>query len=321
MSDKSTPNDAGASGAIGEIHHGPSQAEIFFEKNLKLLILGLLLLVVGVAVFVITSQLGKAKTQEAGSALVSAESPEALRKVMTDYPDSPSALSAQMILAEQLWQEGKEEEALKTYRAVESSPEDHPAVANARFALATVEHQKGRLAEAEALFQKILSDENAKYLHPLSLVALGNLAKAAGDDEKAESYYSRKLNDYGDYFDGGYAITRSNLVGVDLPEKVGPPPAPEPVQPGSQPGFPSLGTSSPAIIPTNEATENTEDVPKEEMETEGETTNDPAEDQPTESDLPPGLELEDAEEPDSEVKNPAENASEMEDAQTPTPSE
>lgn len=324
MSDKSTSSDDGASVAIGEIQHGPSKAEIFFEKNLKLLILGALLLVIAVAAFVIVRQLNTAKAQEAGSALVSAETPEALRKVTQDFEGSPSAISAQLMLAQQLWSEGKEEEGLETYRSLEASGEDHPAVVDARFALATIERSQGNLEKAEELFQKILGDSTAQHLHPMALISLGDLAKAAGDDEKAKGYYNRKLEDYSDFIDQGYTVNRLNLVGVDSPEKVGPPPAPEPTSPQFNP-TPSLpGTIAPPIIPSSDPS-----IPTEETPGEGEQSDDAAQesspdpspegnediapDKPQMTDLPPGLENDDASE--TEPKTDSEDASQTEDGQ------
>lgn len=314
MSDKSTPNDAGASAAIGEIHHGPSKAEIFFEKNLKLLILALLLTIVAAAVFVIMRQLSTAKAQEAGNALVAAESPEALRKVTADYPNSTSALSAQMILAEQLWKEGKEEEALQAYRSLETSGEDHPAVADARFALATIERSKGNLKEAEELFEKTLSNNDAKHLHPLTLIALGDLAKLAGNDEKAKGYYDRKIEDYGDYIDQGYAINRLNLVGVDSPQKVGPPPAVEPSEPQLQPNFPIPGQTSAPVMPAQDTAETALEAPNVAVDLSTDTVAEDKvmEDKPETTELPPGLDLEDSPNAESDPEAPVEDATESE---------
>jgi predicted negative regulator of RcsB-dependent stress response len=334
MSDKSTPNNAENPASnpapIGEIEHGPSKLELFFEKNLKLLLLGLLLIIVAVAAFVITRQLGTAQAQEAGSALVSAEDPAALRKVTADYPDSAAAVSAQVLLAEQLWNEGKEEEAIKAYKSVISSGGDHPAVSNARFSLATAQHSRGQIEEARKLFEKIVANSEASYLHPFSLIALGDIAKAAGNEEKAESFYNRKIEDYGVYGDQGLALSRLGLLGVDAPEKVSPPPAEEtatPQQPDLQipdsltPPEPTLTDemegnldSAPKTAEeeaptspddTTPETSQQEEAPTQEQE---ETIED--EDTSENTPLPPGDSPEPAAEEENSTKTPVEDASE-----------
>ena len=115
----------------------------------------------------------------------------------------------------------------KTLKSVSSGADDLTS-AQAKFALAGMQLKQGKTDEAKANYEAILSNSDAKYLQPMSLVALGDIAAAAGDDEKAKEYYQRKLDDYGEYADQNIAVTRLNLVGVDAPEKVSPPPAPEP---------------------------------------------------------------------------------------------
>ena len=113
MSEESKSNNPAAPTPLGEIEHGPSKFDEFMEKNLKILILLALLVVVGVAAFVIMSQLGDAKDREAGNALLAAESPDDYRKVSKDFPKSGAAASAQLLLAGQLWDEGKESDAIE----------------------------------------------------------------------------------------------------------------------------------------------------------------------------------------------------------------
>jgi tetratricopeptide (TPR) repeat protein len=236
MSEESKSNAPDAPTPLGEIEHGPSKFEQFMEKNLKLVILFALLIIVGVAAFVITSQLGEAKDREAGNALLAAESPEDLRKVSADYADSGAASSAQLLLAGQLFEEGKEDEAIETLKALTGS--EHPAAAQAQFSLAGLLLKKGQTEEAKASYEAILADSEATYLHPLSLIALGDIAEAAGDTEKAKEYYQRKLDDYQAYGIQSLAVTRLNLAGVDQPQNVPPPPAPEPA------ANPNAGVSS-----------------------------------------------------------------------------
>lgn len=253
MSEESKSSTPATPAPLGEIEHGPSKFDLFMEKNLKKLILLALLIVIGVAAFVITSQLADAKDREAGNALIAAESPDDYRKVSTDYPDSGAAASAQLLLAGQLWEEGKEDEAVKTLKSL-AGAENHLASAQAKFTLAGLQLKQGKTDEAKSGYEAVLSNSEAKYLHPFSLVALGDIAKAAGEEEKAKEYYQRKLDDFPAYADQNIAVTRLNLVGVDAAEKISPPPAPEPLatpesKPEVNPAFttplPDLGATPP----------------------------------------------------------------------------
>ena len=247
MSDQTNSSDAPPSAAIGEIEHGPSQFEQFLEKNFKKLIALALLIILAVSAFVIMRQLGDAKAREAGNALLAAEDPDALRAVSKDYPDSASGGTAQVLLADQLWHEGKEEEAVQTLESFLSSNNDHPASSQAQFALASIAFKKGETDKARSNYEAVLNNGAAKALHPLALVALGDIAKAAGDEEKARSYYNQKIENYSNYADQNLASTRLSLVGVDAPVKVGPPePTPTPA--------PALAPTPLAPVPATPAT-------------------------------------------------------------------
>ncbi len=206
----------------------------FLEKNLKKLILLAFVIVVAVAAFVILGQLADAKAREAGNALLTAENIDELRKVSSDFPESSAAGSATALLAGQLWDEGKEDEAIQALTELTSGSNQAEVSSHARFALASMLLKKERTDEAKATYEALLADDTAKHLHPLSLIALGDIAKSAGDDDLARDYYNQKIDDYPSYADQGLAVTRLNLVGVDDAQRVSPPPpvtAPESATP------------------------------------------------------------------------------------------
>lgn len=253
MSEESKSNAPATPTPLGEIEHGPSKFDQFMEKNLKKVILLAFLIVIGVAALVITNQLAEAKDREAGNALLSADSPEDYRKVSKDYSGSGAAASAQLLLAGQLFDEGKEAEAIEVLKTLTQS--DHSAAAQAKFALASIQFKQGQTEEAKANYEAILAGSDSKYLHPFSLVALGDIAAAAGEEEKAKEYYQRKVEDYSEYADQNIAVSRLNLVGVDLAEKVPPPPAPTPApnpNQGLSPAFttPLVDPATGAPIPS-----------------------------------------------------------------------
>ena len=334
MSEESKSNASDTPAPIGEIEHGPSKFEVFMEKNVKKLILLALLIVIGVAAFVIVSQLGDAKQREAGNALIAAEDPEAYRKVAADYPNSPSASSAKLLLAGQLLDEGKEDEAVKTLKTLADG--EGSTAQQAQFALAGIHLKQGNSDKAKAAYESLLSNSEAKYLHPLSLVALGDIAKAAGEDEKASSYYQRKIDDYKDFALGNLAANRLNLVGVDEATKVPPPPPAPTPQPGalpntglspaftppvglpSEPGLPPIQINSAELTPPIEAKNVvTEDSPpSEEVDTAPEAEEAADEDAPASTEETPAEPAEEQSTPTTEDSTPVEEApSEADDAE------
>ncbi len=293
MSEESKSNAPTAPTPLGEIEHGPSQFEQFLEKNLKKLILAAVLVVIAIAAFVVMSQLAEAGKREAGNALLAAESPEDYRKVIAEHGDSKAASSARLLLAGQLWDEGKTSEATETLQRL-ADQEDGPASSQAQFALASLLFREEKNAEAKKLYEAILANPDAKYLHPLSLVALGDIAQADGDQVAAKKYYQRKLDEFPGYADQNIASTRLNLVGVDEPQKVPPPPAPEPptnAENGVSPAFTNPLPKRKITLPTPPTPETVEEITPESEEVEDETTTESIEEAaPTEEEKETGTE-------------------------------
>lgn len=264
MADQNPSGPSDTPAPLGEIEHGPSKFEQFMEKNLKVLLALGLVIILAVAAYVILSQLNQAKNEEAGHALLAAQDAEALRSVEADFADTPSAGSAKMLLADKLWEEGQEDEAISTLEALISDYPEHPLVPNARFSLATMWHKQGQRDQAVSAFESLLNDSSATFLHPLTLIQLGDLAKAAGNDDQAKAYYERKIEEFGDFADQNLATTRLNLVGVIAPERVEPA-LPAPPTPPTPPAAPAVETSTEPIA--EEVIESAENTVEEVLET------------------------------------------------------
>ena len=154
-------------------------------------------------------------------------------------------------MAKQLWDEGKEEDAIKTLKDI--ADKGTTASPQAKFNLAGFLLRQEKTDDAKSLYESVLSDSEAKYLHPITLLALGDIAQAAGDEEGARAYYDRKIEDYQGYAIGNKVSDRLNILGVDEATKV-PPAADAPPEPTlGAPSFPAPGVkSTPVNIPTKQ---------------------------------------------------------------------
>ena len=236
---------------LAEIEHGPSKFEQFLENNLKKLILGALILVLGVAAYIVVTGLKDTKDRSAGEALYSATEIADLRKVIDDFPATPASGSAAIFLASEQWKDGNQEDAINTLNTFLSEYPEHPARGNAQIALGFHLLEQNKEEEAKPHFEAVASETNAKHIAPFALLALGDLAKKAGDEEVARSYYDRALNDYpdNDTTTNNVVNERISLLGVVAPAKIAPPvePAPEEVVPPAIPGQTSLTPTNPLL--------------------------------------------------------------------------
>jgi hypothetical protein len=100
---------------------------------------------------------------------------------------------------------------------------------------------QGKSADATALYQEITDDPQSRYLAPYAMICLGDLAKAAGDTEKAQAFYNRAKTDFPESGFAGTAGERIASLKAKPPVEVDPPPpAPE---------TPAAGAATPVAPP------------------------------------------------------------------------
>ncbi len=246
---------------IGEIEQGPSRFEKFLENNQKKLLLLVCLLIVGTSGWIIYRGMRDATRVKAGEALVDARDIGGLRTVIDEFSSTPAAGTAMLDLANRQWEDGLEEESIRTLREFIDDKPRHAARPSARLALATRLLERGETEEGTAILNELVTDPSADFLAPFALIKLGDLAYADGDTKAAEDYYTRARDLFpmtGIAAQGRQLITsRIVFADVEPPRKVDPPPTPEPpssTAPGSTHGSnairpPLLPPGTPPHVP------------------------------------------------------------------------
>lgn len=222
---------------FAEIDLGPSKLDQFLDAHQKKLIMAAILLALGVIAYVIYDGIARGKAEDAGSALLVAESAEDYQKVIADWPESQSAASAMPLLAE-VQSEKSATEAIQTLRDFISNNADYPALATAKVSLALRLLEQGESSEATNILTEVAESDTSTYIAPLAYITLGDIAKAAEDKEKASSFYIKAQEDpsgQGNAYTD-LAVSRLALVNAAAPTKIKPaPPAPAPAPPAPAP--------------------------------------------------------------------------------------
>lgn len=250
---------------LAEISHGPSAFEQFLDNNQKTLMALTVVLALGAAGLVVYRGIEKSRQHTAGAQLNKAGDLASLQAVINEHADTQAARSATILLADAQWKEGQQDAAISTLRSFIDSNPDHPALATARASLGSKLMAQGKNADATTLYQEITDDPKSRYLAPYAMICLGDLAKAAGDSDKAEVFYNRAKADFPE---SGFASTAgeriASLKAKSPVEVEPPPPAPEtpapgpatpgapPSTPGIPPAAPSSGVAPPAAEPPQE---------------------------------------------------------------------
>jgi predicted negative regulator of RcsB-dependent stress response len=230
---------------LAEISQGPSAFEQFLDNNQKNLVIVAILLAIGAAALVVYRGIEKSRQETAGAEFNKASDLAALQSVVKDHVGTKAASSAMVLLADRQWSDGQQDAAITTLRDFIAANPEHPAVASARASLGAKLMAQGKAGDATAIFQDIADDPKSRFIAPFALISLGDIAKAAGDLEKAETSYSRVKKDFPDSSFADTANKRIAILKAKPPVEVEPPPAPAPTP------APKVDVPAPAPAPAS----------------------------------------------------------------------
>jgi len=195
MSDQNTP--APISGTpLGEISQAPPAFDAFLDKHqMKLIALAVLLAILA-AIYVVYDGIKESGEKTAGNLLVAADDMSELQSVVENHGGTAAAYSAKILLAEQQWEDGQQEDSIKTLKAFIDTETEHPARPSAQASLAAKLRSQGNLDEAKELFTDIAENPEARYLAPYAWIGLGDVALEQEKPEMAEKAYARVEQDF-----------------------------------------------------------------------------------------------------------------------------
>lgn len=219
---------------IAELEHGPSKFEQFLEENQKLVFGGAIAIFLGVLGYVGYTSYAKMAAANTGKALVEADNAESLEKVLNDYPNTPTAASAAILLAEQLTSTEPDRAAEKLKLVIDQYPDSATApIAATKLGLSLL--KAGKLDEAKAQLSAVIDMKHADYIIPAAKIALADIAQQQGDIDLAKQLYNevitagRESTEQINKFAGFTSIANSRLaiLGVSSPKEVPAPTKPD----------------------------------------------------------------------------------------------
>lgn len=229
---------------LAEISQGPSAFEQFLDRNQKNLVILSILVALGAAGLVVYRGIEKSRQETAGADLNKAADLASLQKVISEHANTTAAQSAMVLLAEQQWAEGQQDNAIASLRKFIAENAEHPAVPSARASLGAKLMAQGKTGDATQEFEQLANDSNARFIAPYALVCLGDIAKLAGDATKAEAAYNRVKTEFPESSFAQTATQRITSLHAKAPAEIDPPPAPAPAE-NAQP-TPGTGQASPS---------------------------------------------------------------------------
>jgi predicted negative regulator of RcsB-dependent stress response len=209
--------------SLADIEKAQPAVDQFFDKHqVKLIALVLLLIAVAV-VLLVQREIKRSHEETAGALLVSKTESADLEGIIKNYEGTAAAGSSKILLAEQQWKDGKEDDAIATLRGLVDSAEVHPARASALASLAAKLLKQEKTSDAEQLFTELTEDGDASHLAAYAWISLGDIAVKKGDLDAAEKAYTTVEKDFTESVLVQDAVSRRLLMKAASPVEVAAP--------------------------------------------------------------------------------------------------
>ena len=162
-----------------------NSVEEFLEKHGKKTILLVILIIAAIGISFFLKANSKQYLKESGEKFVAAETTEELEAVVEDYPDSPAAGNALLLLADRQRTKGNWEEAKNILVKFVKEHSTTPVYYNGVFALGTIYEKLGKPKEAEKKYEEIISAGEKANTGAAAALRLADLIQDQGDLEGA----------------------------------------------------------------------------------------------------------------------------------------
>jgi TolA-binding protein len=129
------------------------------------------------------------KRSQADSALMHANSAEALQNVLNDYPSTPASAVAMMGLARDKFNAGKTDEAEALYNQFIKKYAQHELASLAELNLITCKEAREQFGDAHLLYTEFAKNHAKSYLAPAAIIGQARCLEALGQLAEARSAY------------------------------------------------------------------------------------------------------------------------------------
>ncbi|MEY3394778.1 MAG: hypothetical protein RL346_1014 [Verrucomicrobiota bacterium] len=208
---------------LNEILDESSAFDQFMSKHQVKLAALVLLAVVAALSMVVIRGIEDGKEKEAGAMLARQTDAESLKRLIKEFPGTAAASSSKILLAQSLWDDGKQDESIAALKALTDSGLEHPAVSSARASLAAKWLAQGKREDAEKILRSLTEDKAAGYLAAYAWLTLGDMALAKGDLAAAEKAYQTVERDFSGTSYVGEAMSRRMMMKAENPTVVAAP--------------------------------------------------------------------------------------------------
>jgi len=188
------------------------ETRVFWERFKTEIIAALIIVVLAIIGFGAYRFYIDRNAAAASALLASAKSADAYQQVIADYPNTPAAADAYLLLAEAQRKEKKFTEANATLQVFIDKNPNHELVSTAKMAMAANLESMGKNDEALSMYQQIASTYPNSFNAPLALLSQVYLLKSRNQTEEARRVCETILTRHRESFWAGEAAQELRLL-------------------------------------------------------------------------------------------------------------
>ncbi len=188
------------------------ETRVFWERFKTEIIAALIIVVLAIVGFGAYRFYSDRRAASASALLASAKSADAYQQVIADYPNTPAAADAYLLLAEAQRKEKKFTEANTTLQVFIDKNPNHELVSTAKMAMAANLESMGKNDEALSMYQQIASTYPNSFNAPLALLSQVYLLKSRNQTEEARRVCETILTRHRESFWAGEAAQELRLL-------------------------------------------------------------------------------------------------------------
>ena len=173
-------------------------AHLFWDEHKNKIILAVALIVAALVIYAIYEITAQQRDEAAGAMLAQAAKADDYKALIEKYPQSAAAGDAHLLLAKQLRDEKKYDEAAATLRDFSQKNPEHPLAHAGLLSLAETLELQGKTDEAMTTYQQVATKYPDSYSAPIAVLAQANLLKAQGKADEARRAYENFVTQFPD---------------------------------------------------------------------------------------------------------------------------
>ena len=188
------------------------ETRVFWERFKTEIIAALIIVVLAIVGFGAYRFYSDRRAASASASLAGAKSADGYQQVIADYPNTPAAADAYILLAEAQRKEKKFTEANTTLQVFIDKNPNHELVSTAKMAMAANLESMGKNDEALSIYQQIASIYPNSFNAPVALLSQVYLLKSKNQTEEARRVCETILTRYRESFWAGEAAQELRLL-------------------------------------------------------------------------------------------------------------